>query len=228
MNIFIIEDDVTINRFLLNKLQNTPQVNTVKTMKNSLDINSVSFHLSSDIILFLPSKKKTDQENIQFIHKIQNKAPQAIIIILSPHKSPKFMEACLYAGAHDFIHFPIQIELLRAKILRWKSFSQNYTPKQNIQYRELKYSIVKHEFYFKSSPLKLTKNNKELLLLFLKSPEAILNNNYLQEKIWGDTFTSEKSRNIRSNIQLLRHALPAHCSKWIQTIRGEGYILRKV
>jgi DNA-binding response OmpR family regulator len=75
--------------------------------------------------------------------------------------------------------------------------------------------------------LTLTKGMKRLLLLFLEKPETVLSHDFLQREVWGDYDTALRQRNIHERIATLRQILPNKITPWLQSIRGEGYMLKK-
>jgi two-component system phosphate regulon response regulator PhoB len=81
-----------------------------------------------------------------------------------------------------------------------------------------------NEFYLRETHIPLTKGNKYILWLFFTSPEKLLREEYLIEKIWGDIYLTIE-RNPRVNIFRLKNSLfPFGIDTWIHNVRGEGYI----
>lgn len=98
---------------------------------------------------------------------------------------------------------------------------------RKMRYKSLSYDPTENQFYFDKTQIPLTKKSKALLQIFLKHPEKLLSTNLIKRRYWGDHEPTTTSRNLRSNIQILRSSLKkVNCEDWIVTVRGEGYVLK--
>ncbi|MDD4151752.1 MAG: response regulator transcription factor [Candidatus Gracilibacteria bacterium] len=231
MNILIIEDDLFLAKNIAKLFEKKIIINRVKIITNyNHFLKELSIIKSYDIILidiFLgPLEKKN---GIDILSIIREKDSQIPVIIISRFDECKYLEEAFSKGASDYIIKPFRLKELEIRVLKWfKIYLDNDLSKtKNINYFGLEYNISKNEFYYNGIILDLTKGNKYLLLLFLSSPEKLLKEIYLVEKIWGDlSFIIE--RNLRVNILRLKNKLKKYkIDSWISNIRGEGYILRK-
>lgn len=96
-----------------------------------------------------------------------------------------------------------------------------------LEYAGITYDPWLDEVYFLGRKLALSRRAKMLMACFLKEAERVLSSGDLCNFLWGDYDFTAASRNVRSNIQLLRRALPDQVASWIRTVRGQGYILTK-
>ncbi len=227
MNILIVEDEIIVASSIRLLLKKIPFVNFVDIAHNFEEgfqkFNSSIF----DIVLvdiFLGEEKNNGFDLCEVIRK-QNK--QIPIIIITAYHSIRYIEKAFSIGVNDYITKPFNHKEVELRVKRWLMLSNQITTKTKITYHKLSFDPETNFFSFKKKKRNLSKKNKILLLIFLQKPEKVLSCNYLKEKLWGDYLNCEKSRNIRSNIQILRKNLPKECRKWIKNIRGEGYILKK-
>lgn len=227
MKFLIIEDELTIAQSLktrMSELEGVEEIHIAGTFEEALNkINSIFFDFYLvDIML---DRKEVDGLDLCGEIKVRN--PQAPIVVMTTFHSIDYLRRAMEVGANDYVTKPFNIEELLIRINRWTSPLCKEVFRGDVAYNELRYDSKKRLFFFKEEMLPLTKKNHELLLLFMQKPEHVLTKEYLREKYWGDYANTRKSRNIRSTMQLLRQSLEGTCSDWLQTVRGEGYILKK-
>jgi DNA-binding response OmpR family regulator len=224
MNILIVEDEVLIARMIKKICQNIPAVNTLDIV---MDYDSATLKAASGIYdLFITDifLGKNRSNGLDFCEKLRALNIDSPIIIITSIYSLEYLEKAFSLGVNDYIMKPFHPKELELRIHRWLKGVVSKTSARII-YDQLSYDPDRHEFYFADSKLELTKREKALLLIFLRHSEKLIPTHLMKEKFWGDM--SDKNRNIRSNIQSLRRSLGESCANWIQTVRGEGYILKK-
>lgn len=225
MNILIVEDDPIMAALLKRIMQKIAIVNIVDS---ALTFNEAYLRASSDIfdiILMDIYLGRNDPTGLDLCKIIRKKDKEVIIIVITGFHSIEQLERAFEAGATDYIQKPFQRRELEIRVRQWTLMAHKVTYQDQIAYKELSYDINKNDFFLRKKLL-LTKKEKCLLSIFLKYPDRLLTNAYLQEKFWGD-YDLIKKRNIRSNIQGLRNALSPFCHKWLKTVRGEGYIFAR-
>jgi DNA-binding response OmpR family regulator len=73
----------------------------------------------------------------------------------------------------------------------------------------------------------LTAREFELLVLFMRHPDQVLQRNTIMNRIWGEDFYGD-SNVLEVFVGNLRRALEANNEpRLIQTVRGVGYVLRE-
>jgi len=227
MNVLIVEDEPLVAASIKNTLKKYTTVNIMK-VANSFD--NAKQHIQTNIFdivlldIFLGENKLNGLDLCKEIRKTNKQIP---IMIITGFQSVQYLEEAFNCGANDYIRKPFNAKELALRVTRWTRFSKLTVATPIMRYKNLIYNAVHNQFYFDKTPIKLTKKNKTLLKLFIKSPETLLKTTYIKEKFWGDYYDIRKQRNLRSNIQSLRESLKDICPNWIQTIRGEGYILKE-
>lgn len=226
MNILVIDDEPLILESITRILRKIPQIHIIETAKDFQSAYNKVKSCVFDIVLtdiFLGE----DFTGIDLCAAIRKDNLEIPLIIVTTIHSTKYLEYAFNVGANDYITKPFQPKELELRVKRWLLLSHKIKFQQNIFYNGLLYDIQKNEFFFEKKYISLPKKQKFLLLLFLKQPEKVLSENFLQEKIWGD-YEDFHHHNIRSNIQLLRKSLKEknRIENWIQNKRGEGYFLK--
>jgi DNA-binding response OmpR family regulator len=227
MNVLIVEDESKIGKSIEKNLYNLEEINIIKIAKNYDEAIEKIGEIDFDIFLIDIFLGDEEANGIELAKKIREKNKYVPIIIITSSKSINFLEIAFEAGVNDYIEKPFDIKELQIRVKRWGNFFQPEIFMETIKYKEISYKIQTNEFFINDKKIELTKKNKILFLLFIKKPEQLLTAEYIREKYWGDYANTRKSRNLRSSIQSLRNSLSKSCPDWIQTVRGEGYILKK-
>ena len=230
MNILIIEDDVFLAEKIGAVFQSKVISNRVKIVHSFVWFLD-EFSLISSYDIVLTDLKLCDSRGgfcgYKIIRAIREKKLKMPIVVISSFSDIERLRLAFGYGASDYIIKPIRLKELELRILNWFRnyyLSNNPSDGRMHYYKDLRYDIDKNEFYFKNSPLPLTRNNKYLLSLFFTHPGKLLKESFLIEKIWGDVCLN-MNRNLRVNILRLKKSLePFGIDLWIRNSRGEGYM----
>lgn len=230
MNILIIEDDIFLAEKIWEVFKSKIIINRVQIIYSFKDfLNQLSIISWYDIVItdIKLSKKSSNTDWYEIIKLIRKKDLKIPIVVISWNSELDRLRYAFDCWASDYIIKPIRLKELEIRILNW--FKNYYL--SNISflwkihyYKDLSYNLDNNEFYYKETPIKLTKNNKYILSLFFANPERILSESFLVEKIWGDIYLII-NRNLRINILRLKRGLkPFWIDKRIHNIRGEWYL----
>lgn len=226
MNILVVEDDRLMAETIRTIVLKIPGVKNVDTapdydiaMRNYV---AKAYHMILVDIYLAGSRLN----GLDLCHAVRKKDPNLPIIIITSDPSFGSLEIAFHSFVNDYVKKPFFPQELALRVQRWLFSRKTDNPPE--EYKGISYRSTANEFFFLNQKIHLTKKNKALLLLFLKNNERILTKEFLQEKLWEDYDPFVSRRNVRSNIQLLRKSLkPIQCDRWIITVRGEGYLLRK-
>lgn len=227
MNILIVEDEVPVANFLHQVVRDISGVNMVyieHTFEGALE---KALSNSFDIILIDIALGLNDRSGLELCKKIRDQSAQVPIIIVTALKHHRYLEQAFSLGVNDYITKPFSPQELRLRIERWGAFRRHGSFEPHMGYNGLSYDAKRNEFYFQQQKLQLTKKNKILLKILLQSPERVVFAQEIKEKLWGIPDPGGQRRSVRSSVHFLRKALGPPCSDWIQTVRGEGYMLHK-
>ncbi len=155
------------------------------------------------------------------------------VILLTARDETMDKVAGLDGGANDYITKPFAIEELLARIravLRntgsaGKSSSKN--TEHTISAGELRMNLDGREVWVGSVPIDLTKKEFDLLAYLLQNQGLVMSRDQLLDSVWGYDFAGETNA-IDVYIRYLRAKIEEPFGlKFIQTIRGVGYIIRE-
>ncbi|HOI83970.1 MAG: response regulator transcription factor [Campylobacterales bacterium] len=220
-NILLVEDDGGIQKMLTIALKAAGYgiftADNIKSALVELSQNPISVVM---LDLGLP-----DGDGKEFIKeaKIFSDVP---IMVLSARDIESEKIECLELGADDYITKPFGMGELLARL---KALSRRVGVKdelQNavIQIGNLTIDVPSKSVLSNSKPIKLTKKEFELLVLFAKNRGKVLTHKFVLENIWGRGYESE-THYLRVFMAQLRKKIEENPSmpRYIVTESGMGY-----
>lgn len=225
MNLLIVEDEPSVADSLKRIFLRVPRVQNVLILHDTeqafgMALSGIYDVLIIDIVLGVDSRA-----GIQLCKEIRQHNRNVPLIIVTGVQSVSLLSEAFDIGVNEYITKPFDNSELEVRVKRW--FGKDFLISQkDLSYKELHYDAVHHEFTFKGMPLKLSRKNKSLLLLFLRSPERLLPQDLLMQKYWGD-LEHNPHRNLRQCLSSLRKNLGSPCKDWIHVVHGQGYYLKK-
>ena len=154
------------------------------------------------------------------------KEKQSPVIMLSAKDSVMDKVTGLKSGADDYLAKPFAIEELIARME--VIFRRNKKEKSNseLKFKDIILDIEGRTVRRNNEVIELTNTEFQLLLMFMKNINRALTRDIIMENIWG--YNSEAETNVVDvYVRYIRNKLDKNDKeKYIQTIRGVGYIMR--
>jgi len=221
--IYLLEDDATIQNFVLYTLQNTGF--EAEGFERPSDFWKKLDERVPDLLLLdimLP-----EEDGIEILRKLrEDKRTKKLPIILLTAKSTEYDKVIgLDSGADDYVAKPFSmIELMsRIKALLRRS-EMTIEKEDSFKIGPLYVSLSKHVVKVNGEEVTtLTYKEFELLSLLLQNQETVFSRDQILQAIWGYDFDGE-SRTIDVHVRTLRQKLGA-AGNLIETVRGFGYKL---
>ncbi|HHU17656.1 MAG TPA: response regulator transcription factor [Clostridiales bacterium] len=153
------------------------------------------------------------------------------IILLTARDDTMDKVAGLDGGANDYITKPFAIEELLARI---RAVLRNTSPANENNKNERFYTVGKlrlnphsREVWVGEAPIDLTKKEFDLLAYLIQHKGQVLSREQLLDSVWGYDYIG-KTNTIDVYIRYLRVKIEEPFGeKFIQTVRGVGYIIRE-
>ena len=218
--IFIIEDEEKIRLELSTFLNRYGYETSYSTdFENIVDI---SLKEEPDIILLDINLPYYDGYYI--CREIRRKSNVPIIVVTSRNSEIDELMS-MNLGADDFITKPYNTQILLARIASIIRRTYQNLDSEVFEFKGLKYNMSTSEMTFDNKKCELTKNESKILFTLMKNKERIVSRNDLMKALWqDDEFVDDNTLTV--NINRLRKKLEEiGAVDYIQTKRGQGYIL---
>lgn len=219
-NILIIEDDLRIRRILQLELEHEGYlVSLAKDGKEGLEKAKL---IRYDLILLDLMLPEISGEKVC---KELRKNSDVPIIVLTAKENIRSKVELLDMGADDYITKPFNIEELFARMRVALRNKKGYQELNQLKYEDLVLDIIKKELIIEKRKVSLTKTEYRLLELFILNREITISREKIITEIWGYDFEGEE-KIVDVYLNSLRKKIEAPNKKYIQNIRGFGYMLK--
>ncbi len=216
-HILVVDDDEGIRELVKQFLNNNNYL--VTTAKSSEDaLNKVKI-IKFDLIvldIMMPGKS-----GLEFTNENKKKLDTPIILLTAKGEASERVEG-LEIGADDYLAKPFEPKELILRINNILNKTKTENLKRIIEFGSIKIDLNKLFIYRNQQSLKINNTEKIILERMINSPGKI----FQREEI-GSLIDLDKERSIDVIITRLRKKIEENpkSPKYLQTIRGEGYVL---
>lgn len=219
-NILIIEDDPKIRRYLeLELVHEGYKVDLAEDGQIGLELFRENNYSLILLDLMLP---QMSGEDVCKVIRTESNIP---IIVLTAKDEIFSKITLLDLGADDYITKPFVIDELLARMRVIFRNKQTFIDKKIIKFENLSLNLSTKEVFLDSTPITLTKTEYNLLHYLMINKNLVLTRENILENVWGYDYFGD-GKIIDMYIKALRKKLDPD-SKYIKTIRGFGYSLKK-
>ncbi len=216
-HILVVDDDDGIRNLVKEYLNKNNYL--VSTAKNSEDALKKVEIIKFDLIILdimMPGKS-----GLEFTEENKNKIDTPIILLTAKGEASERVEG-LEIGADDYLPKPFEPKELILRINNILGKTKKDDLKRIIIFGNIKIDINKQFIYNKDRAIKINNTEKIILSKMINSPGKI----FKRDEI-GKFIDLDKERSIDVIITRLRKKIEEDPKnpKYLQTIRGEGYVL---
>ena len=216
-HILVVDDDEGI-RLLVKKYlnENNYLVTTADTAENAdQKIKLINFDL---IILDIMMPGKS---GLEFIKENKNKLETPVILLTAKGEAIERVEG-LEAGADDYLPKPFEPRELILRIQNILDKTKKNNQKRVVEFESVKIDLNKQLIFKKNTEYKINNTEKIILEKMMNNPGKV----FSREDI-GLLIDLDKERSIDVIITRLRKKIEVSPKnpKFLQTIRGSGYVL---
>ena len=216
-HILVVDDDDGIRSLVKEYLgKNNYLVTTAKSAEDAFEkVKIIKFDL---IVLDVMMPGKT---GLEFTSENKNKIDTPIILLTAKGEASDRVEG-LEIGADDYLPKPFEPKELILRINNILNKTKIEDSKRIIEFGNIKMDLNKMFIYKNEQNLKINNTEKMILEKMINSPGKI----FKREEI-GNLIDLDKERSIDVIITRLRKKIEEtpKSPKYLQTIRGEGYVL---
>jgi two-component system response regulator MprA len=164
-----------------------------------------------------------DMDGLEVCRRIRE-ADDVPIIMLTARGTLEDKVDGLDSGADDYITKPFEPEELSARV---RALLRRKTPQsQALKFGQITLDPAARQVLVDDNQVDLSSKEFDLLELMMRHPRQVLTRETYYYRKWGYDFSGE-SNILEVYIRYLRAKLePMGAAKYIQTVRGVGYVLR--
>ena len=216
-HILIVDDDDRIRDLVKEYLGQNNYL--VTTARDSHDANEKTKIIKFDLIvldIMMPGKT-----GLEFTQEYKNKINTPILLLTAKGEPSERIEG-LEVGADDYLTKPFEPKELILRINNILNKTQSLEIKRVIEFGVIKIDLKKLFIYKNEQRVKINNTEKLILEKMINSPGKI----FKREEIAG-LIDLNKERSIDVIVTRLRKKIEESpkSPKYLQTIRGEGYVL---
>ena len=216
-HILVVDDDDGI-RSLVKKYLNENNY-LVTTAINAEDANEKVNIIKFDLIILdimMPGKN-----GLEFIEENKKKIETPIILLTAKGQASERIEG-LETGADDYLPKPFEPKELILRIQNIIEKTKQKIQKRFIEFENIKIDLNKQLIFRNNSEFKINNTEKKILERMINKPGKI----FSREEI-GQLIEIDKERSVDVIITRLRKKIEESPKnpKFLQTIRGAGYVL---
>ena len=216
-HILVVDDDDGIRELVKQFLnENNYLVTTAKSSEDALNkVKIIKFDLIV-LDIMMPGKS-----GLEFTNENKKKLDTPIILLTAKGEASERVEG-LEIGADDYLAKPFEPKELILRINNILNKTKTDELKRIIEFGRIKIDLNKLFIYKNQQSLKINNTEKKILEKMINSPGKIFH----REEI-GNLIDLNKERSIDVIITRLRKKIEENpkSPKYLQTIRGEGYVL---
>lgn len=217
--ILIVEDEEDILELLEYRLQKEG-FETIGFVSISKTLEKVIEEEHIDLILM--DRNLHGIDGTTFIDSIKKEGVDVPVIYLTAKDKDEDVLEGFNKHADDYITKPFNLSELVARI---KAVMKRTSKEQDtMKVRDICYKSSNKKFYIEDEHIELTQLEHDLLLTFIKNRDILLSREFLLDNVWEDSF-DKKLKTVNVAIKRLKSKIdPEGEKKYIQSVRGEGYI----
>ena len=216
-HILVVDDDDGIRNLVKEYLnQHEFLVTTANSAEDAFEkVKIMKFDLIV-LDIMMPGKS-----GLEFTKENKNKINTPIILLTAKGEASERVEG-LEIGADDYLPKPFEPKELVLRIKNILNKTNINNAKKIIEFKNLKIDLNKMFIYRNDKNLKINNTEKKILEKMINSPGKIFKRHEI-----GKFINLEKERSIDVIITRLRKKIEENpkSPQYLQTIRGEGYVL---
>lgn len=217
--ILLVEDEASLASFIQAELQfEGYQVIWAKDGQEALE----QFQ-SQGIDLILLDWMLPKYDGITVARRIRRTSEVPIIMMTARNETTDVVTG-LDTGLDDYITKPFEIEELFARIRVIERRLAKQTEQVSVTFLDLQLDVAKHQVQVGEEEIYLTPKEFGVLHELIKTPAEVKTRDEILNSVWGYEFMGETNV-VDVYVRTLRNKL-GEAGKYIQTIRGVGYVLR--
>jgi DNA-binding response OmpR family regulator len=221
IEIVIIEDEEDILELVEYHLQK----NGYETMGFLSTKNVEQFLEEERPSLMIVDRNLPEVEGSEFVKELREHGCNIPVIFLTAKDREEDLEEGFERGGDDYITKPFRPKELVLRVealLRRSGASQS----SKVKYRDLILDSKLRTLTINKKLIELTKLEFRLLYIFVKSPNCVLDRDFLRDEVWGDDSLTFNDKTINVTLNRLKKKIdPLGEKEYFIPVWGVGYKL---
>jgi two-component system, OmpR family, response regulator MprA len=165
-------------------------------------------------------------DGLEVCRRLRQAGDVPVLILTARGEVPERV-AGFEAGADDYLGKPFAFEELLVRVKALLRRGQGVTSSAELRFGDLRMDRSTREVWRGERTMSLTRQEFDLLALFLEHPRQVLPRSTILERVWDYDFGRD-SNVLEVYVGYLRRKLEAESEpRLIHTVRGVGYVLRE-
>ena len=165
-------------------------------------------------------------DGLEVCRRLRQAGEVAVLMLTARSEVPERV-AGFEAGADDYLVKPFAFEELLVRVKALLRRGRNGSGSAELRFGDLRMDRSTHEVWRGERTISLTRQEFDLLALFLEHPRQVLTRSTILERVWDYDFGRD-SNVLEVYVGYLRRKLEAEGEpRVIHTVRGVGYVLRE-
>ena len=224
MRLLLVEDDLKIARFVKTGLQEAGfAVDHATDGEDGLHLILTEPYDIAIVDLMLPSL-----DGLTLIETVRKQDINIPVLILSAKRSVDDRVMGLKTGSDDYLTKPFAFAELLARVQALIRRSTHVTAPSELSVEDLTMNLENHKVYRSGQEISLQPLEFSLLEYLMRNTGRVVSKTMIMEHVWDYNFNPQTNV-VESRICYLRDKIDRDFDvKLIHTVRGVGYVLRKV
>jgi two-component system response regulator MprA len=223
MRVLLVEDEIKMSRALRRGLeQEGYAVDTALDGNDGLHRATEWDYDAIVLDVMLPGL-----DGVEVCRRLRRAGRWAPVLMLTARDGVADRIGGLDAGADDYLVKPFAFEELLVRVKALLRRGRNGAGSAELRFGDLRMDRSTHEVWRGERTISLTRQEFDLLALFLEHPRQVLTRSTILERVWDYDFGRD-SNVLEVYVGYLRRKLETEGEpRVIHTVRGVGYVLRE-
>jgi len=225
--VLVVEDEPTVRETLAEALSEDG-LNVITAEDGATALEKFRSHPPDLVLLDLMLPRMSGIE----VTRVIRAESQVPILMLTARDSELDKVLGLELGADDYVTKPFSLRELQARVRallrRSESKPEPPAPAKTVDLGKVTVDLAGHQILRDGEPLAVKPKAFELLAFLIRNAGQVFSREQLLERVWGYDYGGE-TRTVDVHVHWLRQRIEedAGSPRYIQTVRGVGYVFRE-
>ncbi|UUV22341.1 response regulator transcription factor [Paenimyroides aestuarii] len=224
MQVLVVEDDKRISDFLIKGLEENGYVVTL--CKNAEEV--LNHFINIEFALIICDVMLPGMDGIQLVQTLRYKNNNTPILMLSALNTVQDKVSALDFGADDYLTKPFHFDELLSRIKALTRRNPALTKEKvenNKEYGALLIDLDQYKVFVNGIEAELSPREFKLLNYLIANEGKAVTRVQILNAVWGITFNNHTNV-VDVYISYLRNKIEKEDNKYIQTVKGVGYMFK--